>query len=94
MLAGTESARLPKGMREITHIDSVQKASQVQGGDAQALMDYFQKKKLRDPNFFYAYSYTPEGRLENILWSDGRGRAAYKYFHDVIVLDSTYLKKR
>jgi FAR1 DNA-binding domain len=78
------------------HIDKNrrEKLSIIKGSDAQSLMEYFQKKELRDSNFYYAYSYTPEGRLENILWSDGRGRAAYKYFHDVIVLDSTYLKNR
>lgn len=57
-------------------------------------MNYFEKKKLRDPNFFYSYSFTDKGLLFNILWADGRGRALYKYFHDVLVLDSTYLTNR
>jgi hypothetical protein len=25
------------------------------------------------------------------MWVDGRGRAAYNYFHDIVILDATYL---
>jgi hypothetical protein len=64
------------------------------GNDASILMDYFVKKKLRDNNFFYAYSFNKDDQLLDIFWADGRRRAANKYFHDVIVLDSTYLTNR
>ena len=47
------------------------------------LTDYFEEKQLSD-----------EDRLWNIFWADGRGHVAYKYFHDVVVLDATYLTNR
>ena len=64
------------------------------GNDATLLMEYFDKKKTRDPIFFFSCNFEDDGRLKNIFWSDGRGRASYKYFHDVVVLDSTYLTNR
>ncbi|KAJ3693401.1 hypothetical protein LUZ60_008881 [Juncus effusus] len=32
-----------------------------------------------------------DGRLRNVFWSDGRSRASYKYFGDVVTFDTTYL---
>jgi zinc finger SWIM domain-containing protein 3 len=64
------------------------------GDDAVTLTESFEKNKLSDPNLFFSYKLTDEGRLWNIFWADGRGRAAYKYFHDVVVMDATYLTNR
>lgn len=66
----------------------------IQDDDAKVLMAYFERRRLNDPNFFYTCSVTVEGCLENIFGADGRGKAAYRYFHDVIVLDSTYIKNK
>ena len=32
-----------------------------------------------------------EYRLRNVFWADGRSRAAYKVFGDVVTFDTTYL---
>lgn len=78
------------------HVDKYKrmKLKAIGGDDAEMLAEYFGKKQSYDSNFFFKYSFTDEGRLFNIFWSDGRGRAAYKYFHDVVVLDATYLTNR
>jgi len=78
------------------HLDKYrrQKIKAIGGDDALLLTEYFEKKQLTDRDFFFTYKYTDEGRLWNIFWADGRGRAAYKYFHDVVVLDATYLTNR
>lgn len=71
-----------------------QKMKPLLGNDALVLTEYFEKKRLQDPNLFFTYSFDDDGRLENIFWADGRARAAYRHFHDVLVLDSKYLTNR
>lgn len=78
------------------HIDKYKrsKLDSLGGDDCILIFEYFKKRQIIDRNFFYAYDYTKEGRLWSVFWSDGRSRAAYKYFHDVVVLDATYLTNR
>lgn len=78
------------------HIDKYRrnKLQALGGDDCHLIFEYFQNKQKIDRNFFYAYDCTRDSRLWNIFWSDGRSRAAYKHFHDVIVLDATYLTNR
>lgn len=65
-----------------------------EGDDASLIFQFFHNKSLVDRDFFYAHDHTNEGRLWSVFWSDGRSRAAYKYFHDVIVMDATYLTNK
>lgn len=65
-----------------------------EGDDASLIFQFFHNKSLIDRDFFYAHDHTNEGRLWSVFWSDGRSRAAYKYFHDVIVMDATYLTNK
>lgn len=78
------------------HIDNYKrgKLRALGGHDANLLADYFEKKQLYDSNFWYTYKHTNDAHLWNIFWADGRGRAAYKYYHDVVVMDATYLTNR
>jgi zinc finger SWIM domain-containing protein 3 len=78
------------------HLDKYRRSKlrAIGGDDAVTLTESFEKNKLSDPNLFFSYKLTDEGRLWNIFWADGRGRAAYKYFHDVVVMDATYLTNR
>lgn len=78
------------------HIDKYKrlKLQSIGGNDAQLLFDYFGVKEKIDRDFFYRYEYTTDGRLWSVFWADGRSRASYKYFHDVIVMDATYLTNR
>lgn len=64
------------------------------GDDAQLLFEYFGNREKIDREFFYRYECTTDGRLWNIFWADGRSRASYQYFHDVIIMDATYLTNR
>lgn len=78
------------------HIDQYKrgKLRALGGDDAKLLADYFERKQLCDSNFWYTYKHTNDAHLWNIFWADGRGRAAYKYYHDVVVMDATYLTNR
>jgi hypothetical protein len=45
------------------------KLKHMKGSDTSILMDYLAKKKLRDPYFFYTYSFKREG----LKWNIGGG---------------------
>jgi zinc finger SWIM domain-containing protein 3 len=78
------------------HIDKYrrEKVMHFPGNDSFVLMDYFEMKMIMDSNFFFSYNFDKDDRLLNVLLSNGRSRAAYRYFHDIIVMDSTYLTNR
>ncbi|CAK9170378.1 unnamed protein product [Ilex paraguariensis] len=63
-------------------------------GDAYAVYNYFCRMKLTNPNFFYLMDLDDEGRLRNVFWADARSRAAYNYFSDTIVIDTSSLANK
>ncbi|OMO72575.1 hypothetical protein COLO4_27566 [Corchorus olitorius] len=63
-------------------------------GDAEAVCKYFAKMQEADPNFFYVVDVDENSRIRNLFWADGRSRAAYEVFGDVITFDSTYLTNK
>ncbi|XP_073274817.1 protein FAR1-RELATED SEQUENCE 8-like isoform X1 [Primulina huaijiensis] len=65
----------------------------LRGGDVLALYEYFHRAQLVDPNFFYVMDLSDEGCLKNVFWISSRSRAAYSYFGDVVVVDTTYLSR-
>jgi len=40
-----------------------EKAKRLPGNDATVLMDYFEKKMMKDPPFFFSYNFDKDGRL-------------------------------
>ncbi|EXB67259.1 Protein FAR1-RELATED SEQUENCE 8 [Morus notabilis] len=60
-------------------------------GDAQLIQNFFCRAQLADPNFFYVMDFNDEGNLRNVFWIDSRSRAAYGYFGDVVLFDTTCL---
>lgn len=60
-------------------------------GDAAAVYHFFCHLQLIDPNFFYVVDINEKGSLRNLFWTDGRSRAAYSYFGDVVEIDTTCL---
>ncbi|KAK6149002.1 hypothetical protein DH2020_016527 [Rehmannia glutinosa] len=71
------------------HVDSL-KRLKFRNGDVVALHNYFRRAQLADPSFFYIMDLNDEGYLRNVFWSDSRSRAAYGYFGDVVVVDTTH----
>uniref|UniRef100_A0A7N1A7R7 Protein FAR1-RELATED SEQUENCE n=2 Tax=Kalanchoe fedtschenkoi TaxID=63787 RepID=A0A7N1A7R7_KALFE len=63
-------------------------------GDARAVHDFFRRSQLNDPQFFYAMDHNEKGTLRNVFWADGRCRGAFKYFHDVVAIDTTCLTRK
>ncbi|KAJ4845501.1 hypothetical protein Tsubulata_913011 [Turnera subulata] len=60
-------------------------------GDAQAVQNFFCRLQLMDPNFFYVVDLNEKGCMRNLFWADARSRVAYRYFCDVVAIDTTCL---
>ncbi|OMO75987.1 hypothetical protein CCACVL1_15958 [Corchorus capsularis] len=74
----------------------IEKARQTRlgAGDAEAVCKYFAKMQEADPNFFHMVDVDENSRIRNLFWADGRSRAAYEVFGDVITFDATYLTNK
>ncbi|KAK7244540.1 hypothetical protein RIF29_39363 [Crotalaria pallida] len=63
-------------------------------GDSKALQKYLVRMQEKDSNFFYAIDWDDSFRVRNVFWADGRSRAAYISFGDVVTIDTSYLSNR
>ena len=63
-------------------------------GDAKALVNYFDRMKELNCNFWYDIDFDDQFRVRNIFWADARSRAAYEAFGDVVSFDTTYLTNK
>ncbi|XP_020599591.1 protein FAR1-RELATED SEQUENCE 6-like isoform X2 [Phalaenopsis equestris] len=61
-------------------------------GDNEVIHQFFARMQAKNPNFFYLMDLDIEGHLRNVFWADGRSRAAYQHFGDVVSLDTSCLK--
>eukprot|EP00268_Persea_americana_P058338 TRINITY_DN704_c2_g1_i1.p1 TRINITY_DN704_c2_g1~~TRINITY_DN704_c2_g1_i1.p1 ORF type:complete len:781 (+),score=116.72 TRINITY_DN704_c2_g1_i1:322-2664(+) len=62
-------------------------------GDVNAIQKLFAERSSKNPSLFYQMEVNKEGHL-NVFWVDGRCRASYNYFGDVITFDTTYLTNK
>ncbi|KAI4355770.1 hypothetical protein L6164_004510 [Bauhinia variegata] len=60
-------------------------------GDGEAILNFFSRWQLTDPDFFYVLDINENQCLRNMFWADARCRVAYSYFSDVVVIDTTCL---
>jgi hypothetical protein len=56
----------------------------------QALV-YFTKKKEENPEFFFKFDVTTEGKVKSIFWTDVRSIRYYEEYGECISFDTTYL---
>jgi hypothetical protein len=63
-------------------------------GGGQALCDYFRGMQDINDGFYYVMDMDDDARLRNVFWADARSWAAYEFFGDVIIFDTTYLTNR
>lgn len=64
------------------------------GGDAKAMVDYFNKLTTDNHNFFHMERYATDGGLQSIVWVDAKSGATYEDFGDVVCFDATYLTNK
>ena len=82
---------IPKDMYKFF---SEYKKKNIEGRDAEYLLNYMASQKDKDADFFYEYTIDSKGHLRNILWADGQSRLDYEAFGGVLVFDSTYRVNR
>ncbi|XP_074558136.1 protein FAR1-RELATED SEQUENCE 6-like [Curcuma longa] len=63
-------------------------------GDAEALRLFFTRMQAKNTNFFNVVDLDEEGHVRNVFWADARSRAAYQYYNDVVMLDTTYVTNK
>ncbi|KAI8527746.1 hypothetical protein RHMOL_Rhmol12G0098500 [Rhododendron molle] len=59
-------------------------------GEAGAILDYFEKQTLENPSFYYAMQLDVEEKITNIFWADAKMIIDYGHFGDVLSFDTTY----
>ncbi|XP_061341451.1 protein FAR1-RELATED SEQUENCE 5-like [Gastrolobium bilobum] len=74
---------------QINSIISSQRKNNV-GRECQGIIKHFQRKSMVDGAFYFAMHFAEDGTLRSIFWADGRSRAAYAHFGEVLVFDVTY----
>ncbi|XP_021715718.1 protein FAR1-RELATED SEQUENCE 6-like isoform X1 [Chenopodium quinoa] len=87
---GTENPNLPN-VKDMQHEVYKQRRLKMAGGDAQAMMAYFDSMQADNQNFYHAHRLDDKGRLKDVMWVDARSRVAYEDFGDVVCFDATYL---
>ncbi|XP_049933305.1 protein FAR1-RELATED SEQUENCE 6-like [Nymphaea colorata] len=63
-------------------------------GDLEMVHLFFERMQLKNKCFHYMVDVDSEGKLRNVFWADAKSRAAFEYFGDVIMLDTTSLVSR
>ncbi|XP_020258026.1 protein FAR1-RELATED SEQUENCE 5-like [Asparagus officinalis] len=58
------------------------------GHECISIIRYFQSKTVNDPKFYFAIEVDSSGQMRSVFWADGRLRASYLQFSDVIVFDA------
>ncbi|XP_021754070.1 protein FAR1-RELATED SEQUENCE 6-like [Chenopodium quinoa] len=90
MATETGADNLPS-VKDLEHEVSKEKRLKMEGGDAAAMMAYFDRMQADNQNFYHAHRLDEEGRLKDVMWVDARSRVAYEDFGDVVYFDATYL---
>ncbi|XP_020263275.1 protein FAR1-RELATED SEQUENCE 5-like [Asparagus officinalis] len=60
------------------------------GHECISIIRHFQSMTANDPEFYFAIEVDSSGQMRSVFWADGRSRASYLQFSDVIVFDVTY----
>ncbi|XP_052732630.1 protein FAR1-RELATED SEQUENCE 2 isoform X3 [Vigna angularis] len=63
-------------------------------GDVQLIIEYFISMQCENPNFFYAIDLDQDRHLRTVFWVDSKGIFDYKKFHDIVLIDTFYLKNK
>ncbi|PNT65017.1 hypothetical protein BRADI_4g36233v3 [Brachypodium distachyon] len=58
--------------------------------DMMMVIEFFRKRQMEDPRFYYAFRVDDEHKVQNIFWADGNCRKFYDLYGDCISFDTTY----
>ncbi|XP_062119244.1 protein FAR1-RELATED SEQUENCE 7-like [Humulus lupulus] len=65
---------------------------QMRTGYTGGVLEYLQRMKSEDPNFFYALQADNDDLITNIFWADAKMMESFSHFGDVVCFDTTYRK--
>ncbi|XP_026443709.1 protein FAR1-RELATED SEQUENCE 5-like isoform X2 [Papaver somniferum] len=82
---------LPKDARNYL---STRRQLELKHGDAQAVLDYFERQQMENPSFFYKIQVDSEGQMTNSFWAYAKSRIDYYYFGDIVCFEPTYSTNR
>ncbi|KAL2944701.1 Protein FAR-RED IMPAIRED RESPONSE 1 [Bienertia sinuspersici] len=80
--------------RDVRNVIDKKRRLKMEGGDANAMLEHFDKMVADNQNFYHRYRLDDDGNLKDVMWVDARCRAAYEEFGDVVSFDSTYLTNK
>lgn len=63
-------------------------------GDVQLMIEYFVSMQCENPNFVYAVDLDQNGQLRTAFWVNSKSRLDYQNFHDIVLIDTFYLKNK
>lgn len=86
--------QVPFSEKDCRNLISKARKLNLMDGDFVAMRRYFESMSSDKANFFYMYDTDETGTLTNVFWADGRSRAAYQDFGDVVSFDTTYVSNR
>ncbi|XP_026455137.1 protein FAR1-RELATED SEQUENCE 5-like [Papaver somniferum] len=85
---------LPKDARNYL---STKRQLELKYGDAQVVLDYFERQQMENPSFLYSIQVDSEGQMTIFLgdyYFDPKSRMDYYYFGDIVCFDLTYSTNR
>ncbi|KAJ4815970.1 FAR1-related sequence 1 [Rhynchospora pubera] len=68
----------------------VKRSMSIVKGDSEALLEYFRRMKGEDPLFYYAVQLDESDQMTNFFWANSKNMIDYRYFGDVVCLDTTF----
>ncbi|KAL2930332.1 Protein FAR-RED IMPAIRED RESPONSE 1 [Bienertia sinuspersici] len=85
---------MPIMEKDMRHVVEERTRLKMEGGDANALLKYFDRMQTDNDKFFHSFWVDEKGTLKDVFWADARSHAAYEEFGDVVCFDSTYLTNK
>ncbi|KAM0914867.1 hypothetical protein ACQ4PT_011239 [Festuca glaucescens] len=58
--------------------------------DMSITIEYFEKRRAENPNFFYATQLDDDNAVRALFWVDGRTRSLYHKYKDCVFFDTTF----
>uniref|UniRef100_A0A3Q7GAK2 Uncharacterized protein n=1 Tax=Solanum lycopersicum TaxID=4081 RepID=A0A3Q7GAK2_SOLLC len=77
--------RLNLTSQDILNYLQIRRQKDLDKGDAQLMLQYFQRCQYENPDFFYAIQMDVDDHFANCFWVDVRSRITYKNFGKVVV---------
>ncbi|KAK1648197.1 hypothetical protein QYE76_066002 [Lolium multiflorum] len=90
---GGDVRGLPYVKRDVSNIRTMLREA-VTLRDVSLTVEYFERTKAENPNFFYATQLDENNAVRALFWVDGRTRSLYHKYKDCVFFDTTFCTNR